>query len=463
MTHRTEPSPWSALLRPLSTGLLVFALTGCGGGSASTGSAAPSTTVSTSADTSAQGGTLTAASVGTDATGGAAKVAATPTPPPPPPPPPLPSPLPPVGTAGLALTGLTPVEFAAFNAGKISFTDVEKEPKLGPVFNGRSCAECHSAPAVGGAGSQRVTRFGKSLAGVFDALDSKGGSLLQSNAVPGVPLEAIPAEANVTARRRTTGVYGFGLIEAIPDADITAYAAAQAKASPGQAGQVNFVTSPTDGTVHVGRFGWKSQQALLVDFSGDAYANEMGVSNRLFPIENRSNASAVTIAADKVEDAPDAAGVADIDRLTSFMRYVAPYPSRASLHQKDDLAAEAALSKGYTAFNKAACAVCHRPSWVAGGNIPELRGRRVWAFSDFLLHDIGTGDGIVQGSAPANKLRTSLLMGVTQQFGYLHDGSARTVEDAIARHQGEAKVSLGLYNKLTPQERAELLAFVKGL
>lgn len=460
---RRSNAPVAPLLRALGALLVVVSLAGCGTGTSGGTSTSSSTTAvdtSSATQTTAEKTTSDVAATGATTVGDTASAKATPTPPSPPP---SPTPVPPVTTAGQALSGLSTTQVAAFNTGRQHFAQLERAPRLGPIFNGGSCAQCHGAPTVGGAGPQRVTRFGKLAGGVFDPMEALGGSLLQNLAVPNVTLETVPAAANVRALRRTFGVYGFGLIEAIPDSDITAYATWQAKNAPAQAGQVNWVTSAIDRTVHVGRFGWKCQQALLLDFSGDAYANEMGVSNRLFAIENRPNSATVTVAANLIEDRPDAQGLSEIDHQTNFMRFVAPYPSRVSTHAADDLAQDATVSRGYAAFTKAACAVCHKPSWVTGGTAAELRGRRIWTFSDFLLHDVGTGDGIVQGTAPANKLRTAPLMGVATQFGYLHDGSARTLDEAIQRHGNEAQASRGLYNALTPQERGNLVLFLRGL
>lgn len=466
---------WAHCISPLSRTLCAFlvvaTLAGCGGGTpVGTSGAASSTVASSDVTTTAQDGavasTTSATATDTAITDTSAKPAVAPlgaSSPSPAPAAPSPTPVPLVGPVGVALSGLTQAQVQAFNTGRQHFAQAERPQRLGPIFNGGSCAICHGAPTIGGAGPQRVTRFGKLAGGVFDPMESLGGSLLQNLAVPGATAETVPATANVRALRRTFGVYGFGLIEAIPDSDITAYAKWQATNAPQQAGQVSWVTSAVDRTVHVGRFGWKCQQALLLDFSGDAYANEMGVSNRLFAIENRPNSAPVAIAANLIEDRPDASGLSEIDHQTNFMRFVAPYPSRVSTHAADDLAQDATLARGYAAFNKAACAVCHKPSWVTGGTVAELRGRRIWTFSDFLLHDVGTGDGIVQGGAPANKLRTAPLMGVATQFGYLHDGSARTLDEAIVRHGNEGLASRLRYSALTNQERADLIAFLRGL
>jgi CxxC motif-containing protein (DUF1111 family) len=359
---------------------------------------------------------------------------------------------------------LSQAQVDAFDDGLDGFSEVEEAPRLGPLFNGNSCAQCHSTPNIGGGSGLVETRFGRVSGGLFDPLADLGGSLQQTSAVAGVPLEVVPPEANVTAGRRTTMLFGAGLIEAIPDSDITAYAAFQRSSSPGQAGQVNFVTSANDGTAHVGRFGWKCQQATVLDFAGDAYLNEMGVSSALFPFENEPNAPTRTVDPADVEDQPDpTTHLRDIDRFAAFMRFLAPLPTAVAGHVNDDLAQDPTLGRGFTTFTSVGCAVCHKPSWTTGGSIPELAGRRVWAFSDFLLHDVGTGDGIVQGDAPANKLRTAPLMGISTQPVFLHDGSAATVEAAILRHGGEARGAVNRYNALSARQKADLLGFLSAL
>ncbi|NDD30801.1 MAG: hypothetical protein EB084_21300 [Proteobacteria bacterium] len=152
-----------------------------------------------------------------------------------------------------------------------------------------------------------------------------------------------------------------------------------------------------------------------------------------------------------------------MDHLARFMRFLAPYPSVVSTHTNDDLDTDPTLSRGFTIFTQTGCAVCHKPSWVTGGDTRELAGRRVWAFSDFLLHDVGTGDGLALGSASGTQLRTAPLVGVQEAFGYLHDGSAPTVDDAITRHGAQARESSARYAALSADDRAELLAFIKGL
>lgn len=369
----------------------------------------------------------------------------------------------PVGPAGLPLEGLTAVQRQQMRDGAAHFEAVVEAPRLGPVFNGRGCAECHASPVTGGAGPQRVTRFGRMTNGAFDPMSVMGGSLLQTFSTSGWPVETVPPEATLMGQRRTTAVFGFGLIEAIADADIEAYAAWQAAHATTQVGTVNRVRSASEGDTRVGRFGWKCQSSRLVDFAANALMNEMGVSNRLFPVENLPNAAATPVAPEALEDAPDADGVTASEHLARFMRFLAPYPSVVSTHTAEDLGTDLRLSRGIAAFERVGCAVCHKPSWVTAADPPELAARRVWTFSDFLLHDIGTGDGLALGSASGDVFRTAPLMGVRTSFGYLHDGSAPTVDAAIHQHNGQAHASRAAFEALTPDDQTALLRFVEGL
>src|SRR6184192_2774664 len=128
---------------------------------------------------------------------------------------------------GDPLPSLTAAQLAAFNDGRVEFTDIERAADgLGPVFNGRSCAECHTAPVVGGTSRRMVTRFGARTGTTFDALANLGGSLIQEHGIG--PREGsthifageiVPFSANVVARRRTTSLFGLGFVDATPDSD----------------------------------------------------------------------------------------------------------------------------------------------------------------------------------------------------------------------------------------------------
>ena len=379
-------------------------------------------------------------------------------------PPPPPAPKAAAWAIGSALSGLTTPQAAAFEAGKSAFTRVRTPANgLGPVFNSTSCGECHAGAAPGGSSGHTVTRFGRTLNGVFDPLASLGGSLLQKSANPGVARERLPASANTVTLRRSTTTFGLGLIEAIPDAAILANAAAQKASSPAQAGLACMVTSGVDKKQHVGRFGWKCQHATALDFAGDAMHNELGISNPLFPFETASNGADVPVAAASLEDRPDAAGMTETQRVADFSRYLAPYPSAVAVQDSMSFAAGTLMDKGSKAFVSVGCAVCHTPAFSTTSSVAALNGRRVWVFSDLLLHDVGTGDGIVQGNAPATMLRTAPLIDIAHVQGFMHDQSAFSVHDAILRHAGQATAARAAYQALSAADQSALTEFVRKL
>lgn len=376
---------------------------------------------------------------------------------------PAPAPPPPANNRpAVPLSGLTSAQLAAFQDGLVAFRQSETPASgLGPLFNDVSCIACHGAPSPGGGSRRTVTRFGRLHDGVFDPLDDQGGSLLQARATSRELRERIPEEANVVALRISTPLFGAGLIEAIPDAVLHAAAATPNKPD-GIRGHVSLVEDVASGSVRAGRFGWKAQQASLLSFAGDAYVNEMGITNRLFPEENAPNGDTARLArADQIldpEDEPGSATVpADIDRVTAFMRLLAaPTPRPAN---------SATVAVGKSLFTSLACATCHTPSLRTGASpVAAIANREVRLYSDLLLHDMGSlGDGIAQGSAGPRDMRTAPLWGLGSRNAYLHDGRATTVDAAIRAHDGEAAAARNRYAALDSTRRDALLAFLRSL
>ncbi|MFZ4651288.1 MAG: di-heme oxidoredictase family protein [Rubrivivax sp.] len=359
-----------------------------------------------------------------------------------------------------ALAGLDAASLAAFVAGREEFVAVETPAGgLGPIFNDASCGACHKAGGVGGASERTVTRFGRMVNGRFDPMEAQGGSLLQARAIDPAAREFVPAAATVVAQRVTTPLFGAGLIEAISDDAILMNA--QRSKPDGVKGRAAMVTDPVSGKVRVGRFGWKAQQATLLAFSGDAYVNEMGVTNRLFPKENAPNGRADLLARfDRVPDIEDAVdpatGKSDIDRAADFMRLLAPLPT---------LRATAASLAGARVFEQAGCAACHQPTMATGPHaVPALSNQTVALYSDLLLHDMGRlGDGIEQGPAGMREMRTAPLWGLRARPALLHDGRAKTIAQAIEAHDGEAAVSRDRYKALKAEPQRQLLEFLRTL
>jgi CxxC motif-containing protein (DUF1111 family) len=366
---------------------------------------------------------------------------------------------------GDPLPGLSADQLALFTQGKTGFQTKESaQDGLGPVFNEQSCATCHGTPATGGSGARLETRFGRSAFGVFDPLASLGGSLMQDHAIDAstgytgtfvfVP-EVVPPQANVTAQRRTTPLFGFGLVEAVPDDTLTMLALMQA-GSP-TAGRTSQVTNLVTGKPAVGRFGWKAQVATLFDFAGDAYLNEMGVTTPLFPNENCPQGNCAALAFDPLpSNVPNDSDNSSLDAFAAFMRLLAP-PPRGPM----TFAARA----GADVFRRIGCASCHHPVLQTGPNVVPALDRVTFApFSDFLLHDMGSlGDGIAQADAGPREMRTAPLWGVSAQPSLLHDGRATTLEGAILAHDGQARDSRNRFNRLGTFDRQTLIAFLKSL
>lgn len=379
----------------------------------------------------------------------------------PPPPPAAVSPAP--GQQGGALPGLTAAQRAVFANGFEAFAQRETvDSGLGPIFNDVSCIACHIAPAPGGGSRRTVTRFGRTTNGTFNPLEHLGGSLLQDRAIRPDLRETIPAEANVVARRITTPLFGAGLIEAIPDAAIRALAATPNKPD-GVKGRVSTVVDITTGTERVGRFGWKAQQATLLAFSADAYANEMGVTNRFFRADNAPNGDLTRLdRADRILDPEDevdpATGKADIDRAADYMRLLAA-PARSGATDSS------AVRAGQSVFSAISCTACHTPLLRTGASsVAALANQPVPLYSDLLLHDMGSlGDGIAQGSAGPREMRTAPLWGLGRRNAYLHDGRAVTLDAAIRAHDGEGAKAAARYAALAGPQQQQLIAFLRSL
>jgi CxxC motif-containing protein (DUF1111 family) len=361
---------------------------------------------------------------------------------------------------GQPFAGLTADQLAAFNDGRVEFRHVETVASgLGPIFNDVSCVACHSAGGVGGASRRTVTRFGRTVDGVFDPLEAHGGSLLQARAINPAVREVVPPEANTVARRVTTPLFGAGLIDAIPDSTIVLGTLGRKPA--GIIGKVSVVRDVVSGENRIGRFGWKAQQATLLAFSADAYRNEMGITNRFFPTENAPNGNTELLArfdliADIEDEIDPADGKADIDRVADFMRLLAP-PARGVI--------TASAAAGERIFGALDCAVCHTPSMTTGKHsIAALSEKSVGLYSDLLLHDMGAlGDGIAQGTAGTRDMRTAPLWGLRARPTWLHDGRANSIDQAVRAHAGEAQGARDRYNALSATDRQQLLDFLNTL
>lgn len=341
------------------------------------------------------------------------------------------------------------------------------EMGLGPVFNGQSCVECHNDPVPGGYSDITVTR-----AGFYDGqqyFDLPGGSLFHEKAIlPGIE-EGVPAAANVVVKRISTNLLGGGYVESIADKTLLAIAEKQKTETNGEiAGEVVLVdVLEAPGLKKVGRFGWKSQHATLLSFCGDAFRNEMGVSNSVIPAEITSNGQ--SLAAYDVRADPESNGW-EVQLVAEFIRATKVPPRDAKT------AKLAAVKAGGKLFESVGCGICHIPTLTTaktgspvagiGSAVPAALGEKtIHPYSDFLLHDVGTGDGIVQNGPPStrNKMRTAPLWGLRTHGEFMHDGSAHTLPEAIERHKGAAAKVIERYNALPKRKQAKLLKFLNSL
>lgn len=362
---------------------------------------------------------------------------------------------------GVAVANLTPAQRQAFDEGSLTFAkDYTLADGLGPVFNDESCADCHRA---GGGSNRTVRRFGRVDRGTFDSLEYLGGSLIQSRGVGSVTTadgthvfrgEQTPPEATVTTQRRSTTLLGLGFVDAVPDDAWIAIAEQERRADPSTAGVLNVAYDRSTGAFAVGKFGWKAQVPSLRHFSGDALLNEMGITSPGFRDEICPQGDCLALAFNPAPALNDDGR--DVAAITDFMTMLAP-PARGVV------GAEAIA--GESVFHGLGCAACHRPAIQTGPSAIRALDRVVFEpYSDFLLHDMGSlGDGIEQGVATGAHMRTAPLWGLRTTNRFLHDGSATTIEQAIRRHDGQARPSRERFDRLDGERLAELLAFLRSL
>jgi len=352
-----------------------------------------------------------------------------------------------------------------FEAARDTFNEREEiSDGLGPVYNADSCGQCHSNPVVGG-----ISQVVELRAGHFNGtsfVDQIGGSLINDRALDASIQERILGSSEVRTFRTSLNVLGDGFVEAIADNTLIGIANGQPSSMRGLVIRVPVNEAPA-GTTAVARFGWKNQHASLTSFSADAYLNEMGVTSTLQPTENTSNGGSVA-AFDTVADPEDVDG--DVEIFANFMRSSRVPPRDAAQAGTTDARA------GSNIFDAIGCNVCHvRTIVTAPVNTPILGGfarvpsalanKIIHPFSDFLLHNVGTGDGIVQngGAASRNRMRTPPLWGSRSRNRLMHDGDSLTRNDAILRHAGEATSVINSYRSLSTNQKNQLVAFLNSL
>jgi len=417
---------------------------------------------------------------------------------------------------------------------------------LGPLYNAQSCRECHQTPVSGAASQVAELRVGHLDAHHFfqnpeipinhGAEVIKDRTLINDRAICPEIQERVPETETVRTTRLTTNTLGDGYVEAIADETLLKIRKQQCQASHGKiCGQAVKVPVPeSEGPDRIGRFGWKDQHASLLAFAADAYLNEMGITNSLQKTEVTTicnpavatsipNSDPAKITEPNSLPDPTDSNLEDIDHFASFMRSLKA-PAR------DEAAAATPDAKhGAEVFTKIGCAMCHVDTIVTGkspaapggpGLHPDaVENRTIHPYSDFLLHNVGTGDGIAiavvehfgrervekrlreEGASAAdvqipigkaedecsesyqtavaegekhpkllrdtlcarNKVRTAPLWGLRLRSRLMHDGGSVQLDEAISRHQGEAEDVTDRFEKLKPSDRKALLAFLQSL
>jgi CxxC motif-containing protein (DUF1111 family) len=359
---------------------------------------------------------------------------------------------------GGPLDRLTREQRARFAAGREEFERVfTPETGLGPLFNADSCAECHEEPVVGGPGDEvevHVAAF-DSTSGFCDPLADRGGPVFQQAVTPalksalGIDSEPIPDVATVRAHRSTPDILGFGLLDAVPDAAIEALADPNDRDGDGVSGRPNHFF---DG--RLGRFGRKALVPTLREFNVGAFVVEQGITNPEVPTEETIGGNPIPAGVDPVAEPEITAEMLAL--ANDFVRFSAPPAPRP-------LGAQA--EQGGSIFAQLGCQACHVPSLKTGNNtIKALRHRTVHAYTDLLLHDMGPDlADICLGEATPSEFRTEPLMGLRLATTFLHDGRARTIEEAVRLHAGEGLRSKNRFEALPAKKREAVLEFLRSL
>jgi CxxC motif-containing protein (DUF1111 family) len=395
---------------------------------------------------------------------------------------------------------------ATHTADQAKFDEIEQiSDGLGPLYNAQSCRECHQNPTSGGSSQVSELRVGhRGPGGKFQNPEIpiargteiiKGRTLVNDRAIcpnaafPSTEIqERVPDSEEIRTFRVSLNLLGDGFVEAVPDQTLVDLAREQCKKHHNKiCGQVLYVPIlEAPGQTGVGRFGWKDQHASLLSFSADAYLNEMGITSRLQPDEVTNLCNTVN----EPNDKPGPDGLSDIDRFARFVR-ATETPARDS-----QVAQTSRARQGAELFDKVGCDICHVQTLttasagtkINGGTFtipPALAEKQFHPYGDFLLHNVGTGDGVVVAmlehygknmyqfnwknlSLPAynntaDKIRTAPLWGVRLHSRLMHDGNSVTLLDAILRHGGEAAHVTKKFKKLKPGEKEALLEFLSSL
>lgn len=345
------------------------------------------------------------------------------------------------------------------------------EEGLGPIFVQTSCSNCHVGNGKGHP-STMVNRFAKIENGQVDYLLEKGGPQLQELSIAGYAPEGFPSQANVFTKRLAPAVMGLGYIAALSDAAILVNADSNDTDSDGISGRVSYVSptdffipqiihTPTNGK-YIGRFGKKAEKITIQDQVVFALKQDIGITSD-FDMQDLYNVQVGYNTGDNVADPEVSANF--VHSLVFYMRTLKA-PSRRN---SDD----AEVMEGERLFTQIGCVSCHKSTFVtAESDIAALSNQTFHPYSDFLLHDMGPllDDGYPEGGANSGEWRTPPLWGIglakDSQGGelfLLHDGRAKTFQEAIVNHGGEAASRRVAFFDLTEQQQNQIIKFLESL
>src|SRR5690554_1665767 len=364
------------------------------------------------------------------------------------------------------MEGLTNAEERQFLLGDISFNDdiFTVAKGLGPVFVGNSCASCHAGDGKGHPFNKFI-RFGQSdSAGTnpYATLGDKGNQL-QHKAIPGYEPEKLPTGAPYTELVAPI-VTGLGFLDAVTDADIIAMADANAQRTDAIRGRPHYNFAPDyvqlrensipKNGMYIHRFGKKSMTYDLLHQTVDAFNQDMGIVSYYDPIDPYSG----------LPEDPEVTRKTINDLVFYLKTLKAPLPRDEN---------NVGVIAGKEIFTQISCASCHVPKLKTGFSpIEALSHKEFYPYTDMLLHDMGPelDDGYTEGHVHSYEWRTAPLWGIglsaDSQGGevyLMHDGRARSIDEAIRLHGGEAEAAKNKYVQLSEAEREQVLKFLNSL
>lgn len=359
--------------------------------------------------------------------------------------------------------GLTTSEMLEFIEGDVAFNDevFTAETGLGPLFVATSCVSCHAGDGKGHPFTT-LTRFGQKDASSNQFMHL-GAPQLQNRALPGYLPEQIPAGATSTKITPPANT-GLGFLAALSDAQILAIADPNDNNSDGISGVPNYITPPAffspkwfhqeSNGKYIGRFGKKAAAIDLLHQTVNAYNQDMGITSSFSPIDTYT----------RLEIDPEVSNKT-VNSVVFYLRTLKA-PIRRNQNYPEVLAGEAL-------FTDLKCAGCHKPQWTTPtSDIAALSNKTFYPYTDLLLHDMGKGldDGYTEGQALTSEWRTPPLWGIGLskksqggQYFLMHDGRAKSIEEAILMHGGEASGSKNFYEQLTSTEKQQLMKFIESL